>query len=237
MRALNGMNDRYEDTVRILLNSLERLNLEPRPIPYGRMDSLRGGASCLELSGRNVEVAILLTMARLQSQYGRDARALFKIDYASRGNIKGILPGRIVSKTVISLKGLLRKRIEGLNWETPYSRDEDSKSIDVWYNEGRPPGPGELWEGGPHNKLTDLLNWDGELMDSLQDFTNRGGGRFLLLHVSSDRWGESMRVGGSIWLRSKELMTTYVSPVYIEIVERILGHVKDVRESFGGLAY
>ena len=74
-------------------------------------------------------------------------------------------------------------------------------------------------------------------MDSLQDFTNRSGGRFLLLHVISDRWGESMRVGGSIWLRSEELQTTYVSPVYIEIVERILGHVKDLREDFGGLAY
>jgi len=231
------MSDRYEDIVKTLLNSLERLNLEPRPIPYGRIDALRGGASCLELSGRNVEAAILLTKARLQSPYGQDSRALFKIEYALRGNIKGILPGRIVSKTVIRLKGLLRKRIESLNWETPYSQDEDSKSIEIWYNEGRPPGSGEIWEGGPHKKLTDHLNLDGELMESLQDFTNRGGGRFLLLHVSSDRWGESMRVGGSIWLRSEELQTTYVSPVYIGIIERILGHVKEVREGFGGLAY
>jgi hypothetical protein len=231
------MNDRHEDTVKTLLNSLERLNLEPRPIPYGRMDSLRGGASCLELSGRNVEAAILLTKARLQSPYGQDARTLFKIDYALRGNIKGILPGRIVSKTVIRLRGLLRKRIECLNWETPYRQNEGSTRIDIWYNEGRPPGPGELWEGGPHKSLTDLLNLDSELLESLQDFTNRGKGHFLRLHVSSDRWGESMRVGGSIWLRSEELQTTYVSPAYIEIVERILGHVKDVREGFGGLAY
>jgi len=231
------MNDGYEDTVRTLINLLERLNLEPRPIPYGRMDSLRGGASCLGLSGSNVEVAVLLTKARFQSHYGQDARALFKIDYAIRGNIKGILPGRIVSKTVIRLKGLVRKRIESLNWETPYDQNEDSKNMNKWYDEGRPLGPGELWEGGPHKKLTELLNGDGKLMESLHNFTNRGRGRFLLLHVSSDRWGESMRVGGNIWLRSEQLQTTYVSPVYIWIVERILGHVKDIRESFGGLAY
>ena len=229
----------YKKVVDLFRKALESLELEPRPIPPRRIDSLRGGVSCFELTGKAIDAAVLLSRSRLENLYARDSEAFFRVDYAVRGNIRGILSGRIVSKTALRLKGLVRKSLEELQWELP-SRDRglDTRQMSLRArDEGVPPGPGELWEGGPHQKLTEMLNQDPELVESLESFVERRRGRFLKLSIISDRWGASIRVRGNMWLESPDFLATYATPTYLGIVDKIGGHIKEVRRAFGGIAF
>ena len=225
------------NVIQLILDVLERLGFDPRLVPSRRIDSLRGGVASFILSGRAVDASVLLSKTRLEDMH-LSGSALFKVDYAVRGDIKGILPGRIVSKTKLDFRGLIRKRLEGLKWETPFSerpadyRMRDQRSLD----EGIPPGPGELWEGSPHKAVTDRLNKDSELIESIKNLIERKT-KPTWLSVISDRWGSSIRVRGSIWMEHPDFMALYLNPTYLEIVENICGHIKEVRRSFGGIAF
>jgi hypothetical protein len=226
---------RKKGIVDLLMDALARADLEPRIIIPGRVEWLRGGLFCVELEARKgVDVAIL----RSRTQYGMD-QTLYRIDYAVRGNIKGILPGRIISKTSLKTTGLVKKSIVDLTWMIPQA-DRGGETSRINYQtetEGLLPGPGEVWEGGPHQKLTELLNHDSDLIESLRDFAKRGRGSLLSLSIVSDRGTESIRIIGSLWLRPQELLATYAAPAYLGIVNRIGGHIKEVRREFGGLAF
>ena len=200
---------------------------------------MRGGVSCFELAGKDVDAAILLSTSGYENLYSRKYKSFFKVDYAVRGNIRGILPGRMVSKTALKLTGLVRKRIEELTWEIPSSdREMDTRRSGLGVHaEGVPPGPGELWEEGPHQKLIEILNRDYKLVESIIRFVERRRGRFLLLSIISDIWGESVRVHGNLWLKSQEFLDTYVTPPYLWIVDRIGRHIKELRRDFGGIAF
>ena len=136
------------NVIQFILDILESLELEPRLMPSRRIDSLMGGVASFNLSGEAVDAAVLLSKTRLGDMRLSDS-ALFRIDYAVRGDIKGILPGRIISKTKRSFRGLIRKRLKGLQWETPFSeRSSDLRRRSLHsLDEGIPPGPGEVvWQ-------------------------------------------------------------------------------------------
>jgi len=226
--------------VDLLIDALVRLELEPRVIPPRRTEWLQGGISCIELEARKgVDAAILLSQTQYGAAYFDAPQALYRLDYAVRGNIKGILPGRVISKTSLKARGLVKKRIEELRWEIPpLDRGAEASRIDYRTEiEGLPPRPGEVWEGGPHQKLTELLNNDADLMESLKGFGERKRGFFLSLSIVSDRGAESIRIRCNLWIKSQELLATYASPAYLGIVNRIGGHIKEVRREFGGLAF
>jgi hypothetical protein len=211
-------------------DALASLDLEPILIPSGRIDCLRGGLSCFELNNEDIDAAILLKQSRSK---------LFKVDYAVRGNIQGVLPGRIVSETELKLKGVLRKKLEEFAWISPLideKVDEFRRKI-AMSSGGVAPGPGELWEEGPHRRLSSLLNGDVDLKESYVMFIERKRGRFLSLSVWSDRWGESLRVSGDLWLEAEELEATYANEDYIYLVSIICRHVKKLRRDFGGIAF
>ncbi|MFB0543707.1 MAG: hypothetical protein ACETVR_02890 [Candidatus Bathyarchaeia archaeon] len=218
--------------VDLLFKTLEELKLEPRLISPRRVDGLRGGITCFELgAGKSVDAAVLRVRTLIREP-------LFKVDYAVRGNIRGILPDRIVSKMALRLEGLFRKRVLELRWVIPPPSHIGSSYGGFGVGiEGLPPGPGEVWEGSPHEKLNERINQDADLNESLRGFMERKRGSFLLLSITSDRWGESIRISGDLWLKPEELVSTYATPTYLWIVDRISRHIKEVRKVFGGIAF
>jgi len=141
--------DPRTEIVEFILEALRSRGLEPKLIPYGRTDELRGGLSSFELdSAEGVDAAILYSRMSYDSVPKDSFKALYKLDYAVRGNIRGVLPGRILARTTIELKGLLRKRLVGLRWEIPLGDSERAPRYLYRRVEGKPPGSGELWEGG-----------------------------------------------------------------------------------------
>ena len=223
------------DVVRLVHDALTCLGLNTRPIPHGRIDELRGGVQCFELKeGEGVDAAIVLSKLNVDSFRDDESRILYKVDYAVRGDLKGVLPGRIISSTKYELKGLLRKRLTGLRWETPL---EDQGGYQRTRDGGSPPGPGELWEGGPHQTLTERLNRDPELNEALRALTVVDDIAPPNITVFSDSWGESIRIHGQPWLKEGGLAEIYAAPAYLKIVNRIGQHVKVVRRMFGGLTF
>ncbi len=226
-----------DEVISLVTDALKEAGLEPRPIDRGRTDELRGGLQCLDLAGDGLDAAVLKSGGDINRLFSTEHRFSYMVDYAVRGTIRGVLPGRIVSRTVLELQGLLRKRLAGMRWEVPQEEQADTGSFVRTRAESVPPGPGELWEGGPHQTLTERLNGDDGLRDSLLSFLGRPGKDPLNLTVASDAWGESIRISGDRWLGPKDLLTTYASPSYIDIAARIGLHIKDVRRNFGGLTF
>lgn len=104
---------------RLVHDAFIRLGLDPRLIPQGRIDELRGGVQCFELKEwEGIDAAIVLSKLNVDSFQDDASRVLYKVGYSVRGDLKGVLPGRIVSSTKYELKGLIRKRYMGIRWET-----------------------------------------------------------------------------------------------------------------------
>jgi len=223
-----------EPLVDLLIDALARLELEPRLISPRRVEWLKGGFSCIALEARRgVDAAVLLS----RTEYGMDH--VYRVDYAVRGNIKGILPNRIVSRISLRTSGLIKKKVEEITWEVPATERRENASRFALQVEiaGLPPGPGEVWDGGPHQKLTGLLNQDASIANSLRVINEKKRGSFLLLSVVSDVREESIRISGNLWLKPQELVATYATPTYFGIVEKIGRQIKEVRKEFGGLAF
>jgi hypothetical protein len=220
---------------RLLQDELTRLGLAPIPIPHGRTDELRGGLQCFELkAGEGVDAAIILSKLNVDPFRVDESRVLYKVDYTVRGDLKGVLRGSILSNTKYELKGLIRKRLTSLRWETPL---RDQRGYEKTRDGGSPPSPGELWEGGPHQTLTERLNRDIFLNEALRAFTLANDVNPLNITVFSDSWGESIRIRGQPWLKARDLAEIYTAPAYLKIVNHIGQHVKEVRRMFGGLTF
>lgn len=225
------------EVIELVLGALRGLGLEPKPIESGRIDELRGGIKCFDLTCEDLDSAVLKSKSDVGMLLLAESRSLYSIDYAVRGNIKGILPRRIVSRTAFEHQGLLRKRLVRLRWELPREKRADSGSYIRPMAESLPPAPGELWEGCPHQELTDRLNGDSELMGALHAHVGKLEKRPQTINVVSDIWGESLRICGGLMLDHKDLVNVYASPAYFDIVARIGRHLKEVRRSFGGLTF
>jgi len=207
------------------LEALRRLGVNPRVIPHGRIDELRGGI-CIELESEGLDAAVLLSRVDYSGAGG-----LYRVDYAIRGTIRDVLPGRVMAETERRTRGLLRRRVEAVEWIVPRGRGEEP----TLRGEAAPPSEGELWEGCPHMRLTALLNGDGELLNAVKSFLEAYPN--LKLSIFTDRWGESIRIGGSLWLRGEKLLRCYLNPEYLSIAERIGLHIRAVRREFGGLTF
>lgn len=215
--------------------SLKHLGLNPIQIPNGAINELRGGFQCFELKeGEDVDAAVVLSKLNVDSFQDERPKILYKVDYAVRGDLKGVLPGRIISSTKYEIKGLFRKRLTSLRWKTTI---EDRGGYQRTRDEGSPPSPGELWEGGPHQTLTERLNRDLELNEALKAFTVSDDVTQLNITIFSDRWGESIRIRGQLWSEAGDLAKIYAAPSFLKIVNRIGQHIKEVRRKFGGLTF
>ena len=207
------------------LEALRRLGVNPRVIPHGRIDELRGGI-CIELESESLDAALLLSRVDYSGAGG-----LYRVDYAVRGTIRDVLPGRVMAETERRTRGLLRRRVEAVEWIVPRGREEGP----TLRGEAAPPSEGELWEGCPHMRLAALLNGDEELLNALKSFLEAYPN--LKISIFTDGWGESIRIGGSLWLRGEKLLGCYLSPEYLSIAERIGLHIREVRREFGGLTF
>jgi hypothetical protein len=210
-----------------VLDALMRLGLEPKVIPHGRIDELRGGI-CIELKTEGVDAALLLS----RLEYTAERRSRYRVDYAVRGTIRGVRSGRVIAQTRTRIRGLLRRKVEAVEWHVPRRRGEKLRLK----SEAIPPSEGELWEGCPHERLIELLNDDGELLEAIRDFLEVFSPD-LRLSIFADGWGESIRIGGNLWLRAEKLNECYLSPEYLSIVENIGRYVRLLRKEFGGLAF
>ena len=230
--------DHSSEVINLVLDALRELRLEPGLIAHGRVDELRGGIQCYELkAAKAVDAAVLYAKASLGALYSDELRHTYRVDYAVRGTIRGVLPARILSMTAMEMRGVLRKRLVGLSWETPPVDRSGAPSFSRPGAGGLPPAPGEMWEGGPHQELTGRLNGDAEMMEAFKTLSKGKDGEPLGLSIFSDRWGESIRIRGDLWVEASDLPSVYVAPAYLGIINRIGGHIKEVRKSFGGLTF
>ena len=226
------------DVVSVIFEALRALQLEPRLIPHGMIEELRGGVQCFDVKkGEGVDAAILLSRVDIGALPINPEDYLYKVDYAVRGTIKGVLPDRILSRTVLRTEGLLKKRVVGISWETPVEEREGPQIYRSPGAGGKPPSRGELWEGGPHQMLTEKLNGDRDLAGAIKTFPWGDVKASPIFSVFSDGWGESIRIRGDPWLRNHDLPLVYVSTAHLNIVNKIVGHVKEVRRRFGGLTF
>jgi hypothetical protein len=239
---------------------LESRGLKPRAVPKGSVRELLGGLACMDLEeGDNIDSALLMVRGRLSKPEPQfilnldsggvhvDAAMLLargdalepgllcRIDYAVRGDLQGLQPGRRIASLSATWEGLLRKKLKDHRWVVP--REQESKPYYSLGADGAPPGPGEVWEGGPHQVLAGLLNGDDELMERVRGLAARHGDVNPLLEVFSDRWGESLRVSGGLWVRPHELATVHASEQYLEAVDSVCGHLRETRRRFGGLTF
>ena len=248
------LNELREATMRLLGSR----GLKPRAVPRGSVRELLGGLACMDLDeGGNIDSALLLARGRasdpetkfilnLEAGVNIDSTMLLaggdalepllcRIDYAVRGDIQGIRPGRRITSLRAIREGLLRKRIKDYAWVVP--REQDSRHTHSLGADGAPPGPGEVWDGGPHQFLVGLLNGDEELMDGVRTLAARLGDANAAFNVFSDRWGESLRVSGGPWVRADELAAAHVSEQYLKAVDLVFGHLRETRRRFGGLTF
>lgn len=223
------VNELNEETMRLLGS----YGYEPRVVPQGSVRQLRGGLTCIDLEeGGNIDSAVLMSRGNAEEP---EPRFLYMVDYAVRGNIQGIPAGRRITNVHVTREGFLRKRLKALSWVVPSERE--SQPYYTLGTDGAPPGPGEVWEGGPHHVLAGLLNGDDELMDGIRERVTRFSDIKTAFNVFSDDWGESLRVSGGVWVRAEEMSTVYTSPPYLKIVDCVFGHLRETRRRFGGFTF
>jgi len=238
---------------------LEARGLKPRAVPRGSVRELLGSLACIDLGeGRNIDSALLMARGKISDAEtpfllkldpevrvdstvllargdALETRLLCRIDYAVRGDLQGVQPGRRIASLCATWEGLLRKRLKDYRWVVP--REQGNHPGYSLSTDGAPPGPGEVWDGGPHQVLAGLLNGDEELMDRVKALAVRHGDVNPLFSVFSDRWGESLRVSGGPWVKAHGLAAAHTSEQYLEAVDRVCGHLRETRRRFGGLTF
>lgn len=227
-----------QEAVDLVLDALRDLGLEPSIVDHGRIDELRGGLRCFELkAGHDIDAAVLLSRTEVVMFPPEVSRKLYKVEYAVKGTVKGVLPGRILSRTTPKLRGRIRRKLVGLRWEIPSGPTGGSGRRLSSREGGISPSPGEIWEGGPHEALAERLNLDAELMDALGSLKMEDEENPPIISIYSDGWGESIRIRGEPWVNLSDMTLSYAAPIYLEIVDKIGGHVKEVRRRYGGLTF
>jgi hypothetical protein len=230
-----GSPSRVREVIELVQEALRGLGLEPSFIPPGRVDDIRGGIASFELkAGGGIDAAVILTRLNYGLYRTEGDKNMLRVDYAVRGSIRGVLPGRILARTQAKARGLLRREITDFRWEVPQERRGEVGLYPP--EEAVPPGPGELWDGCPHEALAESLNGDDELGASMRSLLQERRGSLTIM-VFSDRWGETIRIGGNLWLEPRALPALYLGAAYVRAMDRIGMHIREVRRRFGGLAF
>jgi hypothetical protein len=217
----------------IVYKALSALGLQPVLIPRGRIGELRGGSACIDLKkGEGIDSAIVLSRASGELHPMKDREQLHRIDYAIRGTIRGILPGREIAITRLETRGLFRRRVIALSWVVPLAEQDYPER--PYLSVARRPGPGEVWEGGPHGSLVGSLNVEGEVTEALLKLEEPSP---VCLTIQTDGWGESIRIRGDRWMRVEELRSLYLSPQYLKVADGVGRVIKETRRRFGGLSF
>jgi len=225
------------EVVNLVLSTLGEQGLQPEVIPRGSVNELKGGSHCIALKpGLELDASIILSRTIYDQPDLSEFRSKYRISYAVRGTIRGVLPNRILSKVTFGRKGFFRKMSTCTGWEVP-AEERGASMLRVGSGfEGLPPSRGELWEGGPHQTLTGRLNGDVDLGVVLMELAGALEAPFAV-SVVSDAWGESLRVSGDAWLDARNLPSTYLAPGYVGSATRIARHIREVRRTFGGLTF
>lgn len=217
-----------------IIDVLNKLDLDPKLVQRGSIRELRGGVACIDLSGINNIDSITL-LSKISSLWD-GAEYRYKIDYALRGGIRGILPGREIAKMKTTLTGILRKSIEDIEWIVPKERERKQERY-AKRTQGIPPKPGEIWKNGPHNTLVKLLNNDDELKKKIRSLLKKDDYKEMKLKIFSDGWGESIRLTGGLWMKHTKVINTYISESYLSIASHVFRNIKEIRRQFGGLTF
>lgn len=218
------------DIIGKTVESLRSAGVESHQIPRGNIRHLRGCLWCLDLL--NVENIDSVTISARKRVGEVESETVFGFEYALRGSISGIPPGRVILYTASYMEGLFRRKLSSVKWVVPGETQEPS-GFKVY---GELPRPGEVWEEGPHRVLVNQLNGDDTIMAVLKDLLQDIGDltRFI---IYSDRWNESIRMVCNEWLEEERALKIYTSSLYFEIAQGILGHIREVRRRFGGLTF
>jgi hypothetical protein len=198
-------------------------------IPRGAVKHLRGCLWCMDLEG--IKHIDSVTISSQRGSRELDSDPVYNFEYALRGTINEVPPGRLIVKTESSWKGFIRRELKTVSWAVPESSD-----ISGFKRYGESPKPGELYEGGPNKLLVDLLNTDILLLEDLKCFLE-GLGDLTSLVVYSDRWGESLRLAVGTWFNEDRSREVFISPLYIDISSSVFGYVQEVRQRLGGLTF
>jgi hypothetical protein len=210
------------------IEAFRSIGCEPHLLPHGNIKHLRGCKWCIDLEKlENLDsVAIIVLKKPMETS----SKRFIRLEYALRGNVKNIPSNRNIVYTELSLTGFFRKKIKSIRWVIPKEISGTS-----FHTYGNPPKPGEIWEEGPHNFLVGLLNDDIDLIERIKDLIQSNPNK--VFNIYSDRWGESIRFMYNSLIEEDQAVNFYVSPKYVLIAQSVLGHIKIVRNKFGGLTF
>lgn len=223
-----------KEVVNHLIQVLTELYMEPQPVQRGAIRELRGGVVCIDLKGSN-DIDSLVLLSKINSLWDY-AEYRYRIDYALRGGIRGILAGREIARVKSKLVGFLRKSIQDVEWAVPKERGGE-KARYATRIEGIPLKPGEIWENGPHQTLTLWLNKDEELRRAILNLLREEKDKRIRFEIFSDGWRESIRLTGGVWLEHPDVLESYTSEDYLFVASRVFSIIKEVRRRFGGIAF
>jgi hypothetical protein len=221
----------------VFLDYLTDLDFEPVYRPSGEIGTLRGGR-CFDLkTGGNIDTVMVLSKTGLGGASTNRKRVEFRIEYAIRGTVKGFLSNRILALIVPLFEGLIRRRFTGFQWEIPLHKNGATPRFSLKRVRGRPLGPGEIWDGGPHHALLERLRVDEELTKEISEILKAYREFPQALCIVTDRWGESLRISSGVWLSEVDLPRLYFNLSYLKIIQCICSHLRSVRREFGGLTF
>lgn len=221
----------------LFLRHLTDLGFEPVHLPSGTIGSLRGGR-CFDLkAGGDIDTVVVLSKTGLGGVSSDRKRVEYRVEFALRGTVKGFLSNRVLALTVPHFEGLVRRRLTSFRWEIPLREDGAAERFSLKRVRGRPLGPGEVWEGGPHQALIERLRGDEELTKEISNLLKAYRESPPTLFIVTDRWGESLRISSGVWLSEVDLTSLYFNPSHLSIVQCMCSHMRNVRREFGGLTF
>ena len=221
----------------LFLRHLTDLGFEPVHLPSGTIGSLRGGR-CFDLkTGGDIDTVVVLSKTGLGGVSTDRKRVEYRVEFALKGTVKGFLSNRVLALTVPHFEGLVRRKLTSFRWEILFREDGAAERYSLKRARGRPLGPGEVWEGGPHQALIERLRGDEELTKEISNLMKAYRESPLTLFIVTDRWGESLRISSGVWLSEVDLTSLYFNPSHLNIVQCVCSHLRNVRREFGGLTF
>ena len=241
IKMKNGRSAPEPDVPDLVKQLLEGLGLSPDQMPPSHVNSLRGGQAFFNLVDEDLDGVLMLSRSSTEIGSGgvrvRDASdRLYRLDYAVRGNIRGVLPRRIIAAPFPVVRGMLRKSVDSIVWQTPREGTPSVYQSSGAFDDEQPPGPGEVFGGSPYEVIAVALNGDPELKNKLIGLATRKGSS-LIPRIVTDRWGDSIRLQACRWTTLGGLPLTYAARDYVDIVASIAKHVREVRRVFGGVSF
>ena len=225
-----------EEAISLVSEALAKQGLEPELIPNDKIGSLRSNVVCFNLSNlEGIDAAVVITVNPVRYYRGKNSpEKFYRIDYAVKGTVRQVPPGRLLALATPKTKGLITKNVVGVSWVTPYSTMKPKAPTEPNFD-GQPPVQGEVGEGSPYHKLIGMLNNDERLTELMVNYLNLVGE--LSVSVLSDPWGESLRITGTTGFGTYDLIDVYASLEYVRIANEVCLRLKELRKTLGGVSY